>query len=417
MTRRAPVFRWVFEDGLLQRRTPVRVGELTQEASRWEFVYDPDYLALGAQAWELDPTHIRSKQRSAYTTVGTSPPPVFCDVAISGWTRDVLQKESHFLLGNNLDVQPGEPWGWWERLIYAPADGFGALFIGDIDNKPPLEDILADVINCDLKDALLGASLASSPGSMGGERPKFTGFHLPNQPANATPVILKFAHPAERVDSVVAEATALSLAKALGLKVPEHGIECLNGSIALRITRFDRGPNVIGPVFHCVSAATALRLQPGTDVEDPRRSYVALRSKLREPGDALELYRRIVLNAAVGNGDDHPWNTSLRQLGLGRWELAPLYDVMPFFKRTTPTAFAMSIRRNGARLGSVPNLVAAGREIASLEATQAHTVIEEIFNHVRAHWRTTFERHSEQVPQARLEDWSEVLEPRTSKPE
>jgi serine/threonine-protein kinase HipA len=416
MTRRAPVFRWMFEDELLQRRTPVRVGELTQEATRWEFVYDPDYLALGVQAWELDPADIRTKQRSAYTTVGVVPPPVFCDIAVSGWAKEILRKKANVLFGDKPPLHSGEPWGWWERLIYAPADGFGALFVGELDDKPQVERVLADAISLGLTDALQAALLESSSGSMGGERPKFTGFRLHDQQAGATPVILKFAHPSERSDSVVAEATALSLAQALGLTVPEHGIEWLNGSAALRITRFDRGPNMIGPVFHCVSAATALRIQPGTDVEDPRRSYVALRSKLRQPGDALELYRRVVLNAAVGNGDDHPWNTSMRQTGLGNWELSPLYDVMPFFKRSNPTAFAMAIRREGTRLGSLPNLLAAGREIAGLAPTQAKAVIEEIFDHVRTHWQTIFEGHSQQLPDARPEDWSGVFAPTKSQP-
>lgn len=138
MTRRAPVFRWLFEDGLLQRRTPVRVGELTQEVTRWEFIYDPDYLALGANAWELDPADIRTKQRSAYTTVGVIPPPVFCDIAVSGWAKEILQKKTNALFGNQTPLQSGEPWGWWERLIYAPADGFGALFVGELDDKPPV---------------------------------------------------------------------------------------------------------------------------------------------------------------------------------------------------------------------------------------------------------------------------------------
>ncbi|WP_157265144.1 hypothetical protein [Azohydromonas aeria] len=48
MTRRAPVFRWSHDDA--QGRQAVRVGELTQEATRWEFRYDADYLARGLQA-------------------------------------------------------------------------------------------------------------------------------------------------------------------------------------------------------------------------------------------------------------------------------------------------------------------------------------------------------------------------------
>src|SRR5690606_35882292 len=144
-------------------------------------------------------------------------------------------------------------------------------------------------------------------------------------PRNGTapkPVLLKFAQPSERADTVVAEATALTLASELGMRVPAHEVEWFNDVPALSIDRFDRGAGLQGPVCHCVSAATALDLVPGTDVEDAKRSYVKLRSKLKRPNDAAELYGRIVLNAVVGNTDDHPWNTSLRQVGLGDWELA-----------------------------------------------------------------------------------------------
>jgi hypothetical protein len=80
VTRRAPVFRWCL-DPLSLTRQAVRVGELTQHPTRWEFLYDPDYLSLGSAAWELDPTGIRNKQRSAHVHVGVTPPPVFCDLA------------------------------------------------------------------------------------------------------------------------------------------------------------------------------------------------------------------------------------------------------------------------------------------------------------------------------------------------
>jgi hypothetical protein len=81
VTRRsAPVYRWML-NATTNERSPVRVGELTQEETRWEFVYDPDYLGLGQNAWELDPTGIRNKQRGAFTRVGSVPFPVFCDIA------------------------------------------------------------------------------------------------------------------------------------------------------------------------------------------------------------------------------------------------------------------------------------------------------------------------------------------------
>ncbi len=411
MTRRAPVFRWMLVDGPPQRRTPVCVGELTQEASRWEFVYDPHYLAMGADAWELDPADIRTKQRSPYATVGVSPPPVFCDVALSGWSCDILQRNAHVLLGNKDARLASGSWGWWERLIYAPADGFGALYVGELDDKPPVETVLADAVSHGLVQTLRSAFIETSAGAMGGERPKIAAFHRFRAGNTLEPVILKFAHPSDRSDSVVAEATALSLAQELGLKVPDHCVIRLDGLNALCIARFDRGADLMSPVFHCVSAATALGLRPGTDPEDPRRSYVHLRSKLKLRGDDLELYLRIVLNAAVGNSDDHPWNTSLRQTGLGSWELSPLYDVMPFFHRADIPALSMAIRRNSSRLATRENLVAAGREIAGLGPEEATEVVDHMFQHVARHWWDFFEMHARDIPDASAQDWQHVFAP------
>lgn len=408
MTRRAPVFRWVNqEDG---QRAPVLVGELSRHASHWEFLYDRDYLALDAQAWELDPSDIRKKQRSVFTRAGVVPPPVFCDIALSGWSRDVLRKNAKTAsLGASVGGA-GEPWGWWERLVYAPADGFGALFVGNLEDKLPLDEILTDAIGSLTRQSLLHASLESSSGAMGGERPKFAALmRVDERPV--VPVIVKFALPSERADCVVAEATALTLANELKLRVPGHDVVLVNDLPALRIERFDRGHGSNGFAYHCVSAATALGLVPGTDVDDPRRSYVRLRSKLKRPGDALELYRRIVFNGVVGNTDDHPWNSSLRQLGPSDWELSPLYDVMPFIARDGTPAFRMAITNKGARLGNRENLVQAGHEIAALQAAAALAVIDSTVAFVRANWRRIFEQHSRPLPDARPNDWVKVFEP------
>ena len=411
MTRRAPVFRWVNQEN--GQRTPVQVGELSRHASHWEFLYDRDYLALGAQAWELDPADIRTKQRSVFTKAGVVPPPVFCDVAISGWSQDILRKHARTAAFGTTAGGAGEPWGWWERLVHAPADGFGALFVGRLEDKLPLDEILTDAIGSLTRDSLLRASLESSSGAMGGERPKFAALIRSDQ-WPAVPVIVKFALPSERADCVVAEATALTLAKELGLQVPGHDVVLVNDLPALRIERFDRGRGTNGLAHHCVSAATALGLVPGTDVDDPRRSCVRLRSKLKRPGDALELYRRIVFNGAVGNTDDHPWNTSLRQLGLSDWALSPLYDVMPFFAREGTPVFRMAITAKGARLGTAENLVQAGHEIAALRADAARAVIDSTAAFVRANWRRVFEQHAEPLPDARPDDWAGVFAPGSS---
>lgn len=406
MTRRAPVFRWTTQpDG---NRLPVRVGELTQEVNRWEFQYDKGYLAQGRSAWELDPSDIRLKQGAPFTRVGVAPFPVFCDVALSGWSLDILQKHRHQLLG--AETNP-EPWGWWERLLYAPADGFGALFVGELGAKPAVEAILTKEVPAVTSETLAAVSLESSEGAMGGERPKISGMFRATDKGDLVPVLLKFSLPSERTDTVVAEATALTLAQQLGLKVPAHHVLEMNGLPALCISRFDRGAGAAGPVYHCVSAATALGLHPGTDVEDPKRSYVTLRSKLKEPGDALELFRRIVLNAAVGNTDDHPWNTSLRQVSLATWELAPLYDVLPYFHRAGVPVFRMAILKHGARAGSMKNLIAAGRQIGGLKSDdEAYEVIAKILAHVQSQWRQTFDEHAKAIPGSHADSWQNVFE-------
>ena len=154
-------------------------------------------------------------------------------------------------------------------------------------------------------------------------------------------------------------------------------------------------------------------MTPGSDVEDPKRSYVRLRSRLKRPADAQELFCRIVLNAVVGNTDDHPWNTSLRQVGLGDWELSPLYDVMPFFERQGVPAFRMDIaRQRRSRAANRANLVAAGAHIAGLDAPQAWLTVQRTSAYVRDHWRRVFAVHSERHADARLDDWAQVFEHR-----
>lgn len=247
---------------------------------------------------------------------------------------------------------------------------------------------------------------------MGGERPKIATFVDEAGAPSGTapkPVLLKFALPSERPDSVLAEATALSLAQQLGMNVPGHGVRWFNDAPALCIDRFDRAP-----LHHCVSAATALDLVPGSDVEDRKRSYVQLRSKLKHTHDPLELFKRIVFNAVVGNTDDHPWNTSLRQVGLGDWALSPLYDVMPFFARSHRPAFRMAITRAHGQAATLANLVQAGHQIAQLHEDQVRALIEQVNTHVHAHWRATFEQHAQGAPhstaRSTVHEWPNVFE-------
>lgn len=295
--------------------------------------------------------------------------------------------------------------------MHAPADGFGALFVGELKDKPNAFDALHDAVKSVTQASLGDASRDSSSGVMGGERPKVSLYTTAGPGEVPRAVLLKFAQPSERADTVVAEATALSLAAELGLSVPGHRVQWFKEVPALNIDRFDRGAGLSGPVTHCVSAATALDLVPGTDVEDAKRSYVRLRSKLKRPGDAAELFARIVLNAVVGNTDDHPWNTSLCQVGLGDWALSPLCDVLPFFERQGVPVFRMDVtRQRPSRAATRANLLAAGRQLAGLDEEAAWAVVARTRAHVHAQWRRLFLQHSVQQPNPRPDDWARVFE-------
>jgi serine/threonine-protein kinase HipA len=101
----------------------------------------------------------------------------------------------------------------------------------------------------------------------------------------------------------------------------------------LMAERFDRQRTERGYFrFGVVSALTALDADDGYFGRE-RWSYPRfadqLRRRSRQPvQDCLELFRRMVFNAAVTNNDDHPRNHALLR-GADGWRLSPLYDVVP----------------------------------------------------------------------------------------
>ena len=95
--------------------------------------------------------------------------------------------------------------------------------------------------------------------------------------------------------------------------------------------RFDRNEN--GRRIHFASAMTMLGYSDGTSYSDGA-SYLELAnwiaSNCNNTNFNLEqLWRRIVLNIAVSNCDDHLRNHGFILSGKGGWELSPAYDINP----------------------------------------------------------------------------------------
>lgn len=164
------------------------------------------------------------------------------------------------------------------------------------------------------------------PGSsLGGARPKAT---VEDPEGNLW--IAKFPSKNDDNDTGAWEMVAHDLAKLCGLNVPEAKLEKFSslGSTYL-VKRFDRlGKKRI----HFASAMTLLGKQDGASARDGS-SYLDLAAFIKSYGsnpkkDLEELWKRIVLNMAITNSDDHLRNHAfiLKKNG---FELSPLYDVNP----------------------------------------------------------------------------------------
>jgi serine/threonine-protein kinase HipA len=110
------------------------------------------------------------------------------------------------------------------------------------------------------------------------------------------------------------------------------------------------------------------------------RTYLHFARKLKawlredQPAALKQLWERIVFNALVANGDDHPRNHALL-LEAGRWRLAPAFDIVPtYFARDRASLSMPYLRLESGRetsLVSAQYLVQAAPAFG-IDAEQAH---------------------------------------------
>ena len=220
--------------------------------------------------------------------------------------------------------------------------------------------------------------------SMGGARPKAT------IEDDSRLWVGKFPQNADRCNLQRVEHATLELARRCGIAVCNSRLASIGRRDVLMIERFDRefhdGKYLR---FGLVSAMTVLDCDENNA---ERRSYPLLADQLRRwsakpVDDRIELFRRIVFNAAVTNNDDHVRNHALRRTAQG-WRLTPAYDLVP-----TPVVsverrdLAMTIGTYG-RTASVCNLLSrCNRFGLSIEA--ARQEIEKVVTAVKG-WRDHF---------------------------
>jgi len=308
------------------------------------FRYAPSYVDAGL-AWSIDPVNLpfradhdwmAPRYRGLHDALR--------DACPDAWGRALLRRQHGI---------PEDAPDWRYLEASSNAERWGALAIGRtpkasvahiVSPKLPQLELLAKELvalaqHAPPVDAKLRQRLVATP-SMGGARPKATirdgkeywlvKPYLPSDIANI-PLLEHFAQTWGRKAGLnFAETVYHSISAGLG---------------AVRVRRFDR---LDDRRLMALSGATLLQTEyPGQTVT-AQWSYPRLAEELRRIGapieDRIELFGRMVFNAACGNDDDHPRNHAVVfQPQENRWRLSPAFDVVPNPDEETPTALSMQL--------------------------------------------------------------------------
>jgi len=358
----------------------LKVEKLRDGTFVGRFRYGDRYLER-KDAVELDPFQLPLSDRVYEFTKLKGIPGAVRDAGPDAWGRRVIE---HKLQRGPADLEE------IDYLLNGPQDGAGYLSFGSTvepstskrryNRTHQLADLVAAAEAIEEGKRVAEHVLEQlEPGtSMGGARPKAT-----IEDGNRL-WIGKFPERADRCNLQRVEYATIELARRCGIDVCNSRVEAIGGRDVLMVERFDREHTEGGYLrFGLVSGLTML--DADEDYLDRERwSYPLLADQLRrwseEPDkDRLELFRRMVFNAAVTNNDDHPRNHAVRRTARG-WRLTPAYDLVPMpVVSLERRDLAMTIGTYG-RTASVYNLLsqcerfglsteAAAKEIERIAAT------------------------------------------------
>lgn len=299
---------------------------------RGTFKYAPSYVDAGC-TWAIDPVNLPflpDQELNAPRYGGLHD--VLRDACPDAWGQALLRREHnlpdatpmlrYLILSNNVHR--------WGALAVGASKTPSVASIAT-PKLPQLANLVAELqalsAHRPAVDVVLRARLVQTA-SVGGARPKATlqdgeGKYWLVKPRVATDIadIPRLEHMAQQWGA----ASGLNFATTV-----LHAITA--DSSAVRVLRFDRDRS---RRFMCVSAASLLQTEyPATKLETDRWSYPRLAEQLRLIGaaddDRRELFGRMVFNAVCGNDDDHVRNHAVYfRPDVGRWRLAPAFDVVP----------------------------------------------------------------------------------------
>lgn len=218
--------------------------------------------------------------------------------------------------------------------------------------------------------------------SLGGARPKAT------VQWNGKLHLAKFSLELDHRNEPIVEFATMKLAKKAGLNVPAIDKTEAAGRSVFLIERFDRKAD--GTPIPFISALTITGYH---ESDYSLWSYHALVDAIIKHSssvdeDLRELFSRMIFNILVYNNDDHPRNFGFIGYKQDRWNLSPLYDVVPAAVSTQNYSLAMTVGLEGKK-ASIANALSqcerfrlvpdAAREIVK----QMQTVVADWKSHFR----------------------------------
>jgi len=318
------------------------------------------------------------------------------DAAPDAWGRRVIEHKLQRSPGDLEEI---------DYLLNGPQDGAGYLSFGTSVEPPAskrrynrthqLAELVAAAEAIEEGKRVPEHILEQlEPGtSMGGARPKAT-----IEDGNRL-WLGKFPEKGDRCKLQRVEYATLELARRCGIAVCNARLESVAEHDVLMVERFDREYAQGGYLrFGFVSGLTMLDCDDDY-LDRERWSYLLLADQLRRwsekpDEDRVELFRRIVFNAAVTNNDDHPRNHAVRRTARG-WRLTPAYDLVPApLVSLERRDLAMTVGTYG-RTASIYNVLSQCERFG-LTIEAARKEIDKIVAVVRA-WRDHFRVHGVSV--------------------
>ncbi|MGY4720191.1 type II toxin-antitoxin system HipA family toxin [Naumannella huperziae] len=383
MTTSEELYVWTWLPGQTE---PVLAGRVDQTGPLFTFIYASRYLsrpdAISLFAPELPLRRGIQEPADGLTIAG-----VLRDGSPDRWGRGVIERRRGATPNSLSEI---------DYMLSSSSNRFGALDFQTSretyvprDNSATLDELHEASMRLERGGSLsagLDAALIHGT-SLGGARPKVT---LTSN--DGSQWLAKFASSDDHVFSVVnAEAAMLELARRAGITVPESKVVSSLGKEVLLVRRFDR--DATGGRRHVVSGLTMAqtdemyaRYVSYPQILDVLRSYA---EDAAQPGP--ELFRRIAMNIAISNNDDHARNHAAFWDGR-HLELTPVYDLSPGQRSgdTFEQAMAFGRGEHGAKVSRFAALVRES-ETYGLCAAQARDIVDHLVSAIRDNWNDAAE--------------------------